>query len=555
MSIFRRKIQPVTASAQPQEDRKINTPVKGLVAAAQAINLRDKDEVAAINKRQKTDQWQQEAYEYYRYIPEVHYSANLVADVLSRVNIYVGVVTDSSLIPSPVESMHKDTIDENLQRDAVNVMRLLETGPGGTTGLLRKIALHMFVVGECYLVQQKETFYQPERWDIKSVHEIVTSNSGDTVHIKTREDQRPTDLEELNLEQKPYIARMWRDDPQYSGHADSSLRSVLDLCEQLLLLSRQERVESRSALNNGIIFLPDEIANLHNSDGNIESVDEDYAQVSEIQPDLEEELLEAIMESVEDETAGSTVAPFIIRGPGEAGEKIRHITMQRMTDKTTIERSNAVLDRILNGLAIPKDIAAGLSATKYSNSAVIEQTLYSAHIEPLALLIVDELTKAFLKPVLKSYGYSDKELRDLVVWYDPSAIIAKPSKAEAATTGYQMKMISRDAWRRANGFADSDAPTQLEIAERMMDEKGLISEAVMERLMARILPEIMNGLRDDQLGAMNPQDAQALEESLGGTHEPAETAEEFDKRNQDEHSNVDSSEATQIYRKDGGLNA
>lgn len=542
MSIFTKKGSiPGTVSPEPQ---KYNA-VRGFTASAAKVNLRDTTEVQAIGRRQKSDQWQYEAWDYYNYIGEVRYSANLVAQILSRINIFAAYVENSASAPSPIESVHKDNIDEQLQQDAANVIRLLETGSGGVSGLLRSAALNFFVVGECYLVQEPATYSKPERWQIRSVHELVTDGSGTKVSLKTRRDAKPNEY--VDLDPSAHAVRMWKNHPQFSGEADSSLRAVLDICEQLLLLSRQERVQSRSALNNGILYIPESITNLYESDGDLpEGVEVD-------RPSLEEEFLKSVIESIENEMSGNTVAPFILRGPDDLGEKIKHITIQRDVDATTVEKVTSLLDRILSGLDIPKDVAKGLSSVKYSNAIIIEESLYSAHIEPLILLIVDELTEAFLKPVLKSYGYTDEQLRDIVLWYDPSAITAKPSKSEAATTGYEKKIISKEAWRRANGFSESDAPSELEKAERMMDEKGLISEAVMERLLSLLLPSVMNGLRQDQLGAMDPNEANNLEQALGGDPNavPEEQPAAPTTEEQPVEGEIDTSEASSTYREEG----
>lgn len=494
---------------------------RAITASAERVNLKSAKEVQAIAKRQKSDKWQYDAWSYYEYIPEVHYSANLIADVLSRINVYPAYVDDTSKTPSSIKNMQKDVVAEELQREAINAMRLLETGTGGSSGVLRAMALNLFVSGECYLVKEPPTYSRGERWQIRSVHELHISNDGRQFSLKTRRDTKDTDL--IPVGAQAYAARMWHNHPQYSDEADSSMRSVLDLCDQLLLVSRQERVHARSALNNGILFIPDELSDLSSPDGDMDNPLDETAHLSgDVVPSIEEDIMSSVMESVENEMSGSTVAPLIIRGPGDLGDQIKHITFQRDVDETTTAKTAALLDRILSGLAIPKDVAAGLSGVKYSNAVIIHETLYSSHIEPLILMICDQLTTAFLRPVLKSYGYTDEELRDVVVWYDPSAITAKPSKSEAANAGYDNKIISGEAWRRAHGFSDADAPTEEEIALRLALEKGLVSEAVMERILMLNFPNVFNGLRDDQLGAMNPEDAQAIDQAVGGA--PAEGA-------------------------------
>jgi hypothetical protein len=183
-------------------------------------------------------------------------------------------------------------------------------------------------------------------------------------------------------------------------------------------------------------------------------------------------------------------------------------------------RAERLLERILGGLDIPKDVAAGMSSVKYSNAIIIEEQLYKAHIEPLILLIVDCLTIGFLRPALRKQGWPEEVVNRAVVWYDPSAITAKPSKAEAAVTLYGMKIIGADAVLRANGFAPEDAPTDLERVQRMAEERAMISDAMSETLLNTIIPEdIKNDARDAALAMSDPASANALQNALGG--EPA----------------------------------
>ena len=81
-----------------------------------------------------------------------------------------------------------------------------------------------------------------------------------------------------------------------------------------------------------------------------------------------------------------------------------------------------------------------------------------------------------------------------------------------------------------------------------MDDKGLVSEAVMERLLAILYPSIMNGLRDDQLGANDPQDANALEQALNGQIPESPTPQpQTDTAQGSETQEVDDSEASSDY--------
>jgi hypothetical protein len=493
-----------------------------LTASAARLDMKNKKEVDAINKRRQADKWQQEAWEYYDLIGEIKYTANLVASVMSRVNLYVGYVDKSANVPSEISTMEK--LDPEFIQQAEDILYLLESGNGGTSGLLRNAALNLFVTGECWLVHEPARFStnEPAKYQIRSVEEIAaTTGRNSQVVIKPRRDAKPSEY--LPLPSNGFISRIWRNHPRYSDEADSSLRGVLDICDQLLLVDRTASATAKSRLNGGLLFVPDGLSNVSQTDGDMDEAGEMAGMTDDVEDSFEEELIAAMVTPIEDVSSASAVVPLVVRGPEDLGAKIQHIKFERSFDPQLAQRSERLLERILGGLDIPKDVAAGMSSVKYSNAIIIEEQLYKAHIEPLILMIVDCLTIGFLRPALRAQGiHSESDINRAVVWYDPSAITAKPSKAEAAVTLYGMKAISMSTLRRANGFTDSDAPSELERAQRMAEERAAISDAMSETLMNSILPEeLKQEARDSALAMSDPESANALQTALGGEPAPA----------------------------------
>jgi hypothetical protein len=489
-----------------------------ITASAARLDMKNKKEVDAINKRRLADVWQEHAWEYYDLIGEIKYSANLVASITSRVNLYVGYVEDTADVPSDIE--HVDKIDDAFKQQAEDILYMLESGNGGTAGLLRNAALNLFVAGECWLVNEPARFStgEPSKFQIRSVQEIVTVGRNSQVAIKPRRDSKPADF--IPLPANGFASRIWRNHGRFSDEADSSIRGILDICDQLLILDRAASAAAKSRMNAGILFVPDGLSNVAQADGDL-GVPGEMADLSDdIQESFEEELIAGLISPVEDITSAASLVPTVIRGPEDLGEKIRHIPLERSVDPQLNGRGERLLDRILSGLDIPKDVAAGMSNVKYSNAIIIEEQLYKAHIEPLILLIADSLTIGFLRPALRAQGWPENLVNRAVVWYDPSAISAKPSKAEAATTLYNMKIISSEAVLRAHGFTPADAPSDMERAQRMAEERAMISDAMSETLLSSIIPEeLKNQAREQALANSDPASANALQTAIGG--EPA----------------------------------
>jgi len=496
---------------------------RAITASGLRIDVSKKNEIDALAKRRATQQWQTEAWEYYDLIGEIKYAANLLAAVTSRVRIYPGWITDNDTAPSNINDI--EDLPEDFKKSARDAVTLLSTGNGGTAGLLRDAALNLFVAGECYLVRESspDPLASLDVWQIRSVDEVVVKQGrGKQLMIKESRSTKDADLKPLPGS-VPFVGRIWRTHPRYSAEADSSLLGILELCDQLLLYSRATRGVAKSRLNAGILFIPEELSNISQGDGDLDAPDdlpENMAMQSDDDSDsFEEELLNGIITPISDESSAASVAPTVIRGPADVGDKIRHIKLERSFDPQISRDAERTLERILSALDLPKDVVSGMASVKYSNAITIEESLYKAHVEPLILMIVDALTVVFFRQILRSKGYDDELIQRATLWYDPSAITTKPDKATAATTGYEMKAISAEAWRRANGFNDSDAPTGLELIQRLAGDKGLLSEPVVEAALRTLAPELFDKIRSEEQAASEPGALENVQNALDGNPE------------------------------------
>ena len=327
----------------------------------------------------------------------------------------------------------------------------------------------------------------------------------------------------IKLPNQAFVGRIWRAHPRYSEEADSSLRGLLDLCAELLLLNRTFRATARSRLNAGALYLPDGLSVAAQGDPDYPYDDENEINpgvtVEEAEDEFEDQLIDAMTTPIRDEDSASAVVPLIIRGPAELGDKIKQFKFERSFDPALAERSDKVLDRILQGLDVPKDIITGLANVKYTNAQQIDDSLYRAHIEPLMLLISDALTVVYLRPALIASGFTEDDVKRICVWYDPSAVATRNDRAADADAGYDRMAVSMETWRRAHGFSSVDAPDAKEVAIRLLIEKGSLSPELTEAMINAISPEFMNKIREVQNAGspapIPPEIQKALDEAAG----------------------------------------
>ena len=525
--------------SQPNAAQSANysTP-RTLTAAAAQVKINDKGEFEQFKHRRTaaSSAWQAEAWEYYDAIGEIKYAFNLVASVVSRIRIYSAVIENAHETPVSVKSSTQ--IDPRLGAAAERALARLDSAYGGQAGLLKDAALNLSVAGECYLVQMPERPGSglPESWDIRSVDEVMADARGG-FNIIGRREQSTGGQNQNNsanrLSKNAFVGRIWRSHPRYSDEADSSLRGLLDMCAELLLLNRTFRATARSRLNAGALYLPDGLSVAAQGDP-----DQPYDSDNELNPnftaeeaedEFEEQLIDAMTTPIRDEESASAVVPLIIRGPAELGDKIKQFKFERSFDPSLAERSDRVLERILQGLDVPKDVVTGLANVKYSNALQIDEALYKAHIEPMMLLICDALTVVYLRPYLIAQGYSITDVEKIVIWYDPSAVATRNDRAADADSGLDRNAISLDAWRRAHGFSSADAPTSNEMALRLLSERGAITPELTEAMLQALAPEIMDAVKQAQQAssvAPIPADVQQILEQATGEQAPAPEGEQ-----------------------------
>jgi hypothetical protein len=296
------------------------------------------------------------------------------------------------------------------------------------------------------------------------------------------------------------------------------------MCAELLLLNRTFRATARSRLNAGALYLPDGLSVAAGPDpGFPYDVDGAYTDPTpeELQDEFEDQLVDAMTTPIRDEESASAVVPLIIRGPAELGDKIKQFKFERSFDASLVQRADRVLERILQGLDVPKDIVTGLANVKYSNALQIDEALYKAHIEPLMLLIADAITIVYLRPYLKANGFDEAAVDRIVVWFDPSQVATRNDRAADADSGFDKMAISFETWRRAHGFSDADAPDAKEVALRLLFEKAAISPDLTESMLGALAPEVMNAARAASQAANPAPMPQNIADVLAGNPAPA----------------------------------
>lgn len=451
--------------------------------------------------------WQKLAWRHYDAIGEVKYAFNYFANALSRVRFYAAYSPDDrDGPPVPIGSVG------GIPRDVVTASRFevakMDTAHGGQPGLVRSVGLNLSVTGECYLVE-----YPSGMFNIYSTNEIrvqgARSNTSSGVQIIPR--RMAIMSEWIDLPKDAFIARIWRPHPAWSDEADSSMLGVHEPCEELLMLSRLIQSIAMSQIPNGIVYVADELSFKKASDvaAELPPDDPDAPQKDEEEDAFEEEFAMHMTEPIEDPLSPEAVLPLLVRGPADmADNAIKYITLDRPFDEKLINLRENALDRVLNGLDIPKDLVTGLSNVRYSNAQQITESLYKAHVEPMAVLMCEAFTVVRLRPALIARGIDPAKIARTTVWYDASEVVTNANRGQDADNGHDRMLIKDAAWRRDHGYSEADKPDDEELTRRLAEKSSLAPETAIQ-LLAALTPLIGELAKSGQIvlqpSSMNPQ--------------------------------------------------
>lgn len=475
---YRRQRQVVTAAADAIMRRPASALGLGLTASAIRMTKRDSDMA-----RRVIQGWQTRAFLYYEQCGEIWYAAQFYARALAKLELSVKRVDPAA--PSGGE----EDVDVASLQDYVT--RIQDPG-GGRANLLGAFGRLMFLTGEGYLLVtnpiEPDSAYGPaggddglddsdeealavedaaseqtEVWEFISTDELRATGDGTYTRYKApslgAEEVDATD-DEANWEPVPGKAiayRFWRRHPRYSALADAPMRGVLDLCEELLILTMAVRARAVSRVaGSGILLVPEELSPAPLNPTGDENPTED--------PFIAD-LTEAMVDPIKDQGAASAVVPFVVRGQAQYLKELRHISLSDPTQfyPETGLRTECIR-RIAIGLDMPPEALIGTQDANHWTAWSIDEQTWKAHLQPIAQMLCDDLTAAYLRPALAANGVANPE--QYVVAYDASAVINHPDRTKDAKDLWDRLVISDEALRDANGFEDEDAPNEAEWLRR-----------------------------------------------------------------------------------------
>jgi hypothetical protein len=466
---------------------------EALTAAGFRVDHKDSDQL-----RRLIQPWQSRSFSYYDQLGEIWYASQFYARMLSPLKLYAAMKNSDGDWEETEDPDAKDLLDR---------IRDPGGGDGDREGLLSSYGRLMFTVGEAYLLCSINEKTDLEQWEMLSTDELRVQSgtyiryraptmSAQTLHEINDDDYEPIDPDTA------VVYRLWKRHPRYSLLADAPMKGVLDLCEELLLLTRAVRARARSRLaGTGILAISEDF-----SHSPLEAVpDEDI----DMDPFLRD-LRDAMLAPIKNEGAASQIVPIVVRGPTAAiKDGIRHL---QIVDPTQLYPETGlryeIIKRIALGLDLPPEILLGLADANHWTGWIVDEQTWKAHGQPIANQLVNDLTTSYFLPSLREMNKPNWEM--YAILYDASDVINHPDRGKDALDAYNARAIGKEALREAKGFDEADAPTPDELNE-------MIGVAVRDGSLA------LYGIPSVKAGGIEPEAGEVVSPSAGGTVGTPET--------------------------------
>lgn len=455
----RTRQQPGQASATPPGMRL-------LVADGQRIDLTARDAGTRISLIRQN--WQDDAWTYRDMIGELRYAQRLLSRSVAKARFYAAEIRPFPELP--VELTGSDHgLDPKLAQDAVeNLQRLpLDDGPDGFVALLTE---NILTAGEGYIHGEPDDLLG-EKWSVRSISEIV--GAGDQVMLSELPNQ--SSLGQRRIDPlKEELLRCWTRHPRWGQLADSPLRAMLDVLEEVVLTGREMRAAARSRIaSNGVLLVPTSLTLLRTRED-----DEELQPQGVLEDDFMREFTEALTAPIRNEGSPGSVVPLILRGDAEALKEVRHLALTRDDAAKLMDRLQGAVLRMLQGLDIQPEQVQGIGANNHWGGWLVEASNVRHQVDPTCGVVGGCFTKAFLRPALVALGHDPNQVARIGVWHDLTGLVESPDRSQDARDAWDRDGIKDSSLREALGFTEDDAPDPREYLIRLLSRGRLTPQAV-----------------------------------------------------------------------------
>jgi hypothetical protein len=410
--------------------------------------------------------WQIRSFGYYDLVGEIKFAAQFYARALANVELFAAEKDENGKLRPTKNTEVIDAFE-----------RIKDPGGGGRSGLQASYGRLMFLVGEALLFCSVNSNTRLEQWEMLSTDELRLLDGNYTRFMAPvlpatlfkpapDDDFVPVGMTRKadgsltgSYDQTAVAYRLWQRHPRFSALPDCTMQGVLDIVEELVLLTQVVRARARSRLaGSGILFLDDRIST---------RPDEPTPDEDPLEDPFIADLTEAAMSPIVDEGTASAVVPMIARVKVPDGMALRDLVYHlQIVDPTQLYPETGLRMECIRRLAIaldmPPEALLGLETLNHWNAWLVDETTWKGHIQPIVRQLVEDLTSAYLQPYLRQQNVDGWD--NFFVGYDATNVINRPDRTKDALQLHGVGALGDDALLEVFGFDTSVKPTEEELA-------------------------------------------------------------------------------------------
>lgn len=402
-----------------------SVPRRALTASATKLTSRNKSET----QKRLSLGWQEQALYMYDAIGELRFASHFIARMLSRVRYYPAMLGPDG------------KLEEISEGPPVDLLNQIQDPGGGRSGLQYRYGLLQFITGEGVLFGYD--LGERQKWKFLWREEVKIEDGGLAVRLRT----------DKSLTNEVGVAyKMWTPSPRHSDEPDSPTRAILDICEELLILTASVRSTAVSRMTNGLLLIPQEVS--PNPSGVLG--DED-AENNIFLADM----VEHITNQIENPGAAESKVPPILEGSYDYIDRVRWMTTHDpQNDYLERELRKEAVHRMALGLDMPPEALLGMTDANHWTAKQVMHDMWRSHGVPKSEQFADDLSEAYLRPALEEDGYPSWE--NVVIGQDDSQVVVSPDRTEDADKALDRIAIGFAGYRILKGIPEDYAPTDEE---------------------------------------------------------------------------------------------
>lgn len=390
--------------------------------------------------------WQAECYRHFEICGEARFAARFFGHALAKATLKVSKKT-------------ADGWDDLKTGPEFEDLEALFNGKDGQAQMLESIGVHLTVAGECFLVgrtvkDENGLTIDDEIWEIVSIMEMKVT--GTRWSISYGDNITPVVLTDDDA-----VIRIWLSHPAKRIEADSPFRSLLPILTEIEWATKHifSQMSSRLA-GAGILILPLEVT--FPPPPPVEGKEQTLSGNDAV--DFMKTLGHHMLTPINDPSNPAALVPIVLMCPGEAIEKIQHLTFWTALDEKAMEMRRDAIQRFAVGMDLPPEQVLGMASNRGtgggSSNGVshwgawqIEEATIKMFIEPMLDLVCNALTISYIRKLRTT---------TVVVRSDTAALKLRPDRSKEARELNAAGKLSDRKMLEENGFDPGDAMDDVE---------------------------------------------------------------------------------------------